>query len=78
MATLDGYSLLRLWDIGPDERPVADLIRLAQFLAAHRIDRTGALVPLLSHEIRQAWMELYKEYPQVVPHGVFEEKPPFR
>src|SRR5207248_243872 len=35
-----------LWDVSPDRRPIADLIELAQFLAAHRIDATGTLAPL--------------------------------
>jgi WD40 repeat protein len=54
----------RLWDLSPDSRPAADLIRRAQILRAGRIDQTGGYELLTIAEIRDAWQTLRTKYPQ--------------
>jgi WD40 repeat protein len=41
------------WDFAPDERPVNELIRLAQWLSGHRVDVGGGLAPLTIEEYRR-------------------------
>jgi serine/threonine protein kinase/WD40 repeat protein len=40
------------WDFAPDERPVEELMRLAQWLSGHRVD-TGGLAPLTVEEYQR-------------------------
>lgn len=51
-ARMDGRAFV--WDVAADTRPAEDLSLLAQLLAGHRIDATGALVPLSRDELRHA------------------------
>jgi WD40 repeat protein/serine/threonine protein kinase len=53
----------RIWDVSPDPRPVGDLPRLAQLLSNHRIDDTGAAVPLSGEELKRLWDDLRPRYP---------------
>lgn len=53
-----------LWDTHPDERTLDQLEWLAQILSHHRIDSTGAPVPLSREEMRGAW-ERYRGCPVV-------------
>src|SRR5262249_15960132 len=69
--SLDGRCLLTtsfrpalLWDLSPDSRPTADLIRRAQLLRAGRIDQAGGYDLLTVPEIRDAWQSLRTKYPQ--------------
>jgi len=61
-ASADGTA--QLWDLGPDDRPAADLERLAHLLAGCRIDadRTS-MVPLDAARMRELWTELRAKYP---------------
>jgi WD40 repeat protein len=67
----DGHTLLtcsqdwtaRLWDLTPDDRPAADLTRLAQLLAGSRVDAYGALERIPPAEQCQALDELRAKYP---------------
>jgi WD40 repeat protein len=45
----------RVWKLSRDDRPPAELLRLAELLAARKIDATGGLVPLETDEIREMW-----------------------
>jgi hypothetical protein len=59
-----GWNKVRLvWDISPDARPVGDLVRLAQLVSGHRIDGTGASVPLSGAELKPLWDDLRPKYP---------------
>ena len=51
------------WDLTPDARPAADLVRLAQLVAGCRLDDGEDLQPLASHELLAAWQELRQKYP---------------
>jgi len=51
-------------DVGPDERPTADLIALAQLLSGLRIDGGGAVVPLTIDELTRLWDDLRIKYPE--------------
>jgi WD40 repeat protein/serine/threonine protein kinase len=79
--SLDGRWLLttswrtaRLWDLSPDSRPTADLIRRARLFPARRIDPAGGYEALNIAEIQDAWQTLRARYPQeftVTPDQVF-------
>jgi WD40 repeat protein len=53
----------RVWDVSEDPRPVGDLVRLVQLLSSHRIDDTGAAVPLADEEMQRLWDDLRAKYP---------------
>jgi WD40 repeat protein len=40
------------WHLPTDERPVEQLVAVAEWLSGHRVDSTGGLVPLTSDELR--------------------------
>jgi hypothetical protein len=64
LLTAGSDGTARLWDLLPDDRPVEDLILLAQVLCGHRIDATGAsLVPVKPRALRDAWQSLRDKYP---------------
>jgi WD40 repeat protein/serine/threonine protein kinase len=50
-------------DLPRDDRPVADLVLLAQMLAVGRIDEAGNVVPLRLHELTEASQLLRARYP---------------
>jgi WD40 repeat protein/tetratricopeptide (TPR) repeat protein len=68
----DGQRLLtscedrtvRVWQLPRDDRPVADLVRLAHLLAASRLDPKGDLVPLEPADCQAAWQALRDRYPK--------------
>ena len=45
----------RIWELAPDERPVAALRNLAEVLAARRVDASGGIVDLTVDELRERW-----------------------
>jgi WD40 repeat protein len=51
-------------DLPRDERPVADLVLLAQMLAVGRIDSGGNVVPLQLDELTHLWLVLRQKYPE--------------
>jgi WD40 repeat protein/tetratricopeptide (TPR) repeat protein len=53
-----------IWDLLPDERPVADLQLLSQLLAGHRIDTASGSVPLDGETFRSGWETLRSNYPR--------------
>jgi WD40 repeat protein len=67
----DGLRLLtadksgaRVWDLRPDDRPPADLVRLAYLLAGQHAHAAGeSLVPVERARLRQLWKELSGKYP---------------
>jgi tetratricopeptide (TPR) repeat protein len=50
-----------VWELPRDDRPVADLVRLAEVVAGRRIDDTGSLVPLGGESLGKAARQ---QYPQ--------------
>jgi WD40 repeat protein/serine/threonine protein kinase len=46
-----------------DDRPVADLVLLAQMMAVGRVDSGGNVVPLQLQELTSAWQFLREKYP---------------
>ncbi len=51
------------WGLGRDERPVEDLILLAQLLSGSRVEKRGTM-PLSAAEQARAWQELRGRYPE--------------
>jgi hypothetical protein len=49
-----------------DDRPVADLVELAQVLALGRIDANGNLVPLQLPEFTRVWESVREKYPDLL------------
>jgi WD40 repeat protein len=47
-----------VWDPPRDDRPVADLLLLAQVLAAHEVDPTGGYVPVKTARLQELWLKL--------------------
>ncbi len=73
MLSLDGHRLVtvsptgagRVWDLGPDPRPVPDLVRLTQVLSGAAVDpQTGGFKPLDMDDLRAQWPELRRKYPR--------------
>jgi WD40 repeat protein len=65
------------WDLCRDDRPVADLVHLAQVLAGSRIDPARGFLPLGPALLRSSWHRLRTEYPDdfaLVPRRP-EDKP---
>jgi WD40 repeat protein len=54
---------LRVWNVGPDVRPLADLQKLARLLAGRSMDETGGEMPLAPDEFNRTWRELAAKYP---------------
>ncbi len=54
----------KVWNLTPEPHPTADLLRLAQLLAARRIDSTGGYVPLDQAQSREHWDSLRTRYPR--------------
>ena len=53
----------RVWEVSPDERPVDDLVLLAQLLASQRVDPTGALETIDTETLHVIWDTLRSKYP---------------
>jgi DNA-binding beta-propeller fold protein YncE len=47
------------WDLRPDDRPVADLQRLAEVLAGGQVDPRRGFLPVAPDELRGAWQTLH-------------------
>jgi WD40 repeat protein len=73
VVTANGDGTARVWDLAPDDRPAADLVGLSELLSGHRIDDTGAAVPLPADELARLWADLRARYPAelaVAPQSV--------
>ena len=55
LITTANDGTLSIWDVSPSNASVAELERLAEVLAAHRLDPQTGLVPLTPTEIRGRW-----------------------
>ncbi|MEO8428982.1 MAG: hypothetical protein ABI651_17950, partial [Verrucomicrobiota bacterium] len=61
-------------DLPRDDRPAAELVRLAQLLSGNRIDETGGFRPLDGDESIARWKSLKSKYPASLSsasHGTF-------
>jgi WD40 repeat protein len=64
LATLSWDGAARVWDLpGPDQRPLEDLVLLAQVLSTQRVDATDGLVEVEPSAQRRAIEELRARYP---------------
>jgi hypothetical protein len=52
----------RVWDLSPGTGPAEDLLRLAQLLSCHRIDKTGTVAPLSGEELQARWADLRQRH----------------
>jgi WD40 repeat protein len=62
--TLVGRESAREWDLGGDERPADDLVRLAVLLSGHAIDSSGGATPVDRAELLRIWEALRRKYPK--------------
>jgi hypothetical protein len=51
------------YDLRPDQRPVEDLVKIAQLYAGKRLDEQGNAAPLATAELEGLWNELRAKYP---------------
>jgi WD40 repeat protein len=59
---------LRVFELTKDERPLDDLLRLAQLLSAQRIDASGGVMTVEPSVLSNSWQYLRRKYPdQFVP-----------
>jgi WD40 repeat protein len=73
VVTASGDHTARVWDVSLDERPLADIVGLAELMSAHRIDFTGAIARLPTEDLSRLWAELRSKYPSeftVAPEAV--------
>jgi WD40 repeat protein/tetratricopeptide (TPR) repeat protein len=54
----------RWWDTSADDRPVADLVRLAEIVTGKRLDDQGNFLPVPLADWRRAWEGLRRQYPR--------------
>jgi WD40 repeat protein/tetratricopeptide (TPR) repeat protein/predicted Ser/Thr protein kinase len=52
-----------VWDLPMDNRPLDDLVLLAQLLSGHRLDPGAGRVPLEPEALRAVWDQLRAKYP---------------
>jgi WD40 repeat protein len=48
----------RVWDLSPENRPVEDLVLLAQLYSGHRLDPIAGLVQVDTKRLQLAWKKL--------------------
>jgi WD40 repeat protein len=64
LATVSWDGAARVWDLpGPDQRPLEDLVLLAQVLSTQRVDATDGLVEVEAAAQYRALEELRSRYP---------------
>ncbi len=61
--TATSTQKITLWDLPRDDRPVPDLLLLAQLLSDSRLDPTSGLVPCDPSTLKRAWQSLRARYP---------------
>jgi hypothetical protein len=54
---------LRVWNVGADARPLADLQKMARLLSGRSLDEAGGEMPLPPDEFNRTWRELAAKYP---------------
>lgn len=54
---------LRVWSVGADDRPLADLQKMARLLSGRSLDEAGGEMPLSPEEFNHTWRELAAKYP---------------
>jgi WD40 repeat protein len=55
---------LRVFELTKDERPLEDLLRLAQLLSAQRIDANGGVMTVEPSVLSKSWQYLRRKYPE--------------
>jgi WD40 repeat protein/Flp pilus assembly protein TadD/tRNA A-37 threonylcarbamoyl transferase component Bud32 len=80
-SSFDGRRLLtwgadrtaRIWDITPDDRPAADLMRLAEVLSWRRLDSAGNIEVFPPEDWGRIWEELREKYPKTLTQATVSE-----
>src|SRR5205085_2176439 len=54
----------RWWDTSADDRPAADLVRLAEVVTGKRLDEQGDVMLMPLADWRQTWEALRAQYPR--------------
>ncbi len=60
-------SMARLWELPFEDRPVADLVLIAQILTGLELRAPGQFVPLEISRFRADWVTLWSKYPREFP-----------
>src|SRR5437899_6955287 len=61
LVTTSGVGGALLCDLKPDDRPLEDLVRMAEVLSGARVDTTGAAVPIATSELQEAYEALVRK-----------------
>src|SRR5262249_10054471 len=53
-----------LWDLAADQRPIEELVRLAQVIGGHRAVAGASIPPLDTDQFQRVWEEMRARYPE--------------
>jgi tetratricopeptide (TPR) repeat protein len=53
-----------LWDLSADQRPIEELVRLAQVIGGHRAVAGASIPPLDTDQFPQVWEDLHARFPE--------------
>jgi WD40 repeat protein len=62
--TIEYRGPRRRWELISDPRPLPELDRIAQLLAAHTVDPIGGAIPISHQELETLWHDLRVKYPR--------------
>jgi WD40 repeat protein len=65
LITTSGQDRVWIWDLPREDRPVSDLLLVAELLTGRRVDAAGGAEPLSSRDLRRAWERLRPRYPDL-------------
>jgi WD40 repeat protein/serine/threonine protein kinase len=67
LVTACGDGRARIWELPREDRPLADVVRLAQLIAGREIRASGQFVPLDAARARRDWLLHAAKYPHDIP-----------
>jgi WD40 repeat protein/serine/threonine protein kinase/tetratricopeptide (TPR) repeat protein len=74
LLTSSADGVVNIWNVQPEDQPVEAEVQLAQFLAAQRIDETGALLPLSAETLQGAALA-WRQYHGPLGESAVEREP---